>query len=333
MLTPEHILSLTQPEQLFAKDTIKEEYYALAKAWHPDVNKSSLASDVFAHIKMLYDKGVEILGRGAWHIPGLLTLTSLTGSSYNLKYNYHTTFELGETYIGNSFIAYLIKKEYADLYNNYLIQIGKFKYPTEKMEEEFKRCLPMRKTQFETNEYFVMVLAKTKEVIPLRLALKYFNGKLHPRDVGWIMSNMYNMLCFLEYNNIGHNDINLDTYFISPQHHSGLLLGGWWYSQPIGTTLRSVPVRTFNLLTQQQKDKKIAVKEIDNRLCKATCLELLGEKAMLDPEIPKSLLYALKTPDSDNAIKNYAHWRKTTLISIFGEIKFHKMEIDYNKLY
>jgi hypothetical protein len=339
-LTADKILNIpiTSPESLFSQDNIKDEYRKLAMRWHPDKNSNSdLANKVLAHINCLYNNGVEHLSKGQWHIPGLLELKSVTGSVFRIKYRYNCAFELGNIYVGNTTIIHTIKKEFESLYHNGINRINSFEFASDRMEQEFSKYLPSIKAQFETNDYFVLVINKTVDVLPLPVVLKYFNNKIDARHVAWILSSLHNMLCYLNYTNLVHNAIDINNYYVSPKYHSGLLLGGWWYSTKNGEKLKSVPIKTFNYMTAKSKTSKLADKSVDDELSRALARTLLGDeggsKLTLDKTIPKAMLDWVRLTGSKDRIKDYTIWKEQILIKSFKEIKFVPMIIDINEAY
>lgn len=339
-LTADKILSIpiSSPESLFTSDGIKEEYHKLVMQWHPDKNgNSDVANKVSAHINILYDAGLKLLNKGSWHIPGLLILTSsTTATSFKIKYKYHHSFELGETYVCDTVLVYAIRKEFKNLYDNGVSRIRSFKFANDGMKDEFTKYLPSIKREFETEDYYVLILNKTKDVLPLSIILKYFDGKVPVKHVAWIMSSLHNMLCYLNYADIVHNAIDLNNYFISPEFHSGLLLGGWWYSVKKGDTIKSVPTRTFNYMSGKAKRSKTAENFIDDELSRAVGRALLGDESgsrlAVDPTIPTPMLNWIRLFGSKNRIEDYKNW-KEILVKSFGKIEFVPMIININEVY
>src|SRR5580692_9643291 len=76
-----------EPERLFTgnADDLKTEYRYLARRWHPDLNKTEKARDVFEHLQTLHIRAEEKIAAGTWQIPGELTLHALDGHVKQLK--------------------------------------------------------------------------------------------------------------------------------------------------------------------------------------------------------------------------------------------------------
>jgi hypothetical protein len=294
-----------------------------------------------AHLTKLYEEGLNRIAQGVWHIPGVLFVTSIEGKQYNIKYKYRSSFELGTMYVGDSVVVYSIPTEYfSSLHLTDVSSVVKsFKFNSADMKAEFSKYLPNIKTIIKTTTDTLICISKTKDVLPLSVVLKYFDNFVQPEHVAWIMSSLHNMLCYLQYTGIVHNAIDLDNYFISPELHSGLLLGGWWYSVPYESKIVSIPSRTFKYMSPADISAKRAGYSIDCELARATCRSLLGDeigsKLALDKRLvgKNEFVNWLRLSGKRDRIKDYRTWKKEILIRAFGKIKFVPMHIDINAAY
>jgi len=332
-MTAAEILKITRPEWLFTgtPDENKQKHRDLAKEWHPDVNKSKDAEHVFQHISVLWEQAEKKIADGCWGFAGKARFRKKRDLTCGIDINYHRkhTFELGEYYIGDTAVVYELDKNHEDLFYNATTAIEHLKYPSKKVEEECSRYLPSLITAFETSEGKLMAaIRKTPDMFLLKDVFKHY-GTLHPTQAAWIMSTLFNLGCYLWVSDITHNDISLDTYFISPEKHSGALLGGWWYSSPRGMTLTQLPKRTFNYLPWKVKSTKKASRLTDQELIRLVGRELLVGGSGV-PEPMKEWLNAIA---SEDAVTAYSHWTKEVLIQSFGKRRFVKMDLDANQLY
>jgi hypothetical protein len=331
-MTATEILKITRPEWLFTgnPDENKQKHRDLAKEWHPDVNKDKDAEHVFQHISHLWEQAEKKLADGCWGFAGVLMLTAADkGRGIHMKYHAHRPFELGEFYIGDNAVLYVLDKEHENLFYNGKVAMETFKYPSKKVEEECSRYLPKSVHSFKTVDgKFAIAIAKTPDMFLLKDVLKHF-GTLHPTQAAWIMSTLFNLGCYLWVSEITHNDISLDTYFISPEKHSGALLGGWWYASPRGHTLSQIPRRTFDYLPWKVKSTKKASRLTDQELIRLVGRELLVGSSGV-PEPMKEWLDAIA---SEDAVTAYSHWSKEVLIKSFGKRRFVKMDLTANELY
>lgn len=229
-MTAAEILAIKEPEQLFSSDmaAAKSEYRILAMAWHPDRNKDPEADEVLSHVNLLYQEACKRLLEGAWQTPGCLKLNSTDSRTYRIRYHIMFPFELGETAIGRSIVAYLIDSPYEDLFRGALrwTEGRLYPYASDKMRDEITRYLPGLKSAFAIKDRSVIVVEKRPGLVRLRDLVEYFNGKLDPKVAAWILSSLYNLLCYFAFAGIVHGDLSLDTYFVDPEKHNGALLGG-----------------------------------------------------------------------------------------------------------
>jgi hypothetical protein len=338
------LLRMKVPESLYTNDaeTAKKEYRRLSMKWHPDRGG---AEDVFQHIKFLYEQAEKKIQNGFWKIPGQLEFTTIDGRKFQIHYRKHHTFELGEMYISDTVVAYMIDKSNKDLVESARRAMRSFKYENDKMKTEFKKYLPDVKLEAETDDHYVVVYSKTADLLLLSDVIEYHKSKSDitpPPHIAWILSSLYNLECYLNYCGISHNAISPETYFISPEFHSGALLGGWWYSSKIGERLIAVPQRTLNHCADYLKTKKSEDGVIDLQLIKTTGLELLGDangsslplKTKADPKrYPKPFVTWLRTPAGSAPIESYSTYKKKVLVDSWGKPKFHELKLLASDIY
>ena len=336
-LTAIEILAVNKPEQMYSSDeaTATIQYRTLSKLWHPDRNPGN--DSVFAQVSTLYHQGLKKIKDGTWETPGLFTFTDIRGKKFEIKYKKHHTFELGDMYIGDYTLTYMINKDAKDLYLNAIKTIKSFKYANDKMKTEVSRYMPEIHTENETADKYVLIVKKTPDLILLRDVVDHCGGKIESAHVAWILNTIYNIACYLKYSGLTHNAISLDSYFISPKLHSGALLGGWWYSAQKDSTLVAVPTRTVTYAPRNLTSKKIADLKIDAELIRAVGRELLGDgvgsKLLSDPTIPNALLNWVRSPGVGDAYKEYEDWSKKVLKDSFGERRFVEMKIQPSDVY
>jgi hypothetical protein len=332
-LTATKILAvpLTEPERIFTgeADVAKMEFRILAGKWHPDRKGGN--SDVFAHVKLLYDKAADKIAGGTWLVPGLLRVTDVKSRVYQMRYKKTRAFELGDVYIGDRIVTYSIKKEFADLVSNARQMIYGFTYANDQMRAEAARYLPQWHDQLELPDRILVVLKKDPEHICLRDIVTKL-GKLEPRHAAWVMSRLHNLLCYFQWAGITHNDISLDNYFISPAGHVGSIIGGWWYAARVGQKMSALPERTIRYAKPDIVSQKKASFSVDAELIRAVVRESLGDpfgtKMVIDKSVPAPMVQWLQSPGSDSAYKDYSIWYDKVLIKAFGPRRFVRMELN-----
>lgn len=331
MKTSKHFLSIARPEDLFpgTPEAAKDHYKTLAKHWHPDVCKEEKATEVFQHIKTLYEEALHKFETNTWQGKSLVTFF-IKNSPKSVALNVLTSrkFDLGIYYVGETFVTYILDKEHEDLFQNAKIRVH-FKYASPNMEKEMVKYLPVKTSFFELRDgRFGMTVFKSQEYLLLRDVLAYYKH-MDPKHIAWIGSTLQNLACYLNYAGVTHNEISLDTYFINPKDHSGALLGGWFYSVPAGGKIEKVSSRTYGLLPFDVKIKKQASRKTDLELIRGVGRELAGDQFNA---LPKPMQAHLIGIASQGALEDYSEWRKA-LEESFGKRTFTPMDLDSNILY
>src|SRR5580698_1786547 len=110
--TADQIIGFKNPEMLFTGDPYdaEKEYKALKLFWHPDRNHDLKATEVFQHLSELYNEALKRLKEGVWETEGELVLRDKKEiKPFKIIYQKKHSFELGEFYIGENYVTYLIK--------------------------------------------------------------------------------------------------------------------------------------------------------------------------------------------------------------------------------
>lgn len=336
-LTASQLLAISVPEKLFSKENTKREWQKLTSLWHPDKHPDKDAS-VLAHINLLYEAAIKKKNDNDWVIPGQLEFATIDGRKFSIRYRKHHQFELGDMYISDTVVAYVLSKGNEDLANHSKKMTSSFRYAAPKMKDEYARYLPEPILQSKLIDgRSVIVYKKTEDVFLLRDVLTTFHGKMEPTQVAWIMSRMYNLSCYLKFAGVAHNHISPDTIFVSPKHHSIMLLGGWWYSAEVGKKLVAVPKRTIEQAQPDLLKAKVGDVTTDSYLIKATGRELLGDvngtKLIMDKAIPRTMLTWLRTPGNGKPVKDYKDWYEKILPDSFGPRKFVELIVNEHEVY
>lgn len=337
MLSAEKLLSINSPELLFTQENLKSEYRNLVFHWHPDKNNHPDASDVFNHINKLYKQGIESIRNGCWDIPFFESIKDIDGKRYNIKCRYQFTFELGRCLVCDNNVVYIIDKSYKKFFSNFVNVVSNFSYPSDRVRDEISRFLPSINVNTETDDCYILVIPKSNEIIPLRVMYDFFDKKVDPKHVAWIIGCLYNLSCYFEVSGITHNDINIDNCFVSPKDHTIHLYGGWWYSVPNKTKMLGTSAKSFGFMTDRQRKDKIGNHFFDRSLMNSVALELLGDisgsSLIMDKNIPKSMLNWLTIPNKYTNIKHYDIWMNKILIDSFGERKFIRIDESIEEMY
>ena len=323
------LLALREPEQLFSSpDAIAGEFRALAHRWHPDGNSLAQAGEVFAHLASLRDEALRKQRLGLWESREELRLRSISGSSRVFKGIARWSCELGQYHLGPDTLVAILDTEWEDFHRNARLLARACVFSDPRMRAAFEESLPRIRETFPLGDGRpVLVLDLAPDLIRLRDLFRYLGHRLDPRHVAWIVSGLLNLACYLQHAGLTHNDLSLDTCFISPQRHSVALPGGWWYGALEGLPLLGLPRRSLALWPWA----RVGEPGLDLELIRALTRELLGDASgQLLPDLgtaPAALWTWARRASSGSARKDYRHWLQDILPASFGSRRFVALEI------
>ncbi len=348
-------ISPGEPERLFPRDAdgIAKLRKDLLKKWHPDISKDEKASDVSHHIMALADAAKVKLESGMWISESELRLESADGKKYKVQYVKRHDFELGSFYISGRKVTYVVRGEFADLFDNAIKHIGALRFANDKMKEGFETYLPKIFKSFSTRSGDrVLILEKEPDAILLRDCFNHAAGTIDPRHVAWIMSRMHNFAAYLQWAGMTHNAIGLDTCFIvpkdsnfnrtgknkiAPKDHALSVLGGWWYAAKSGERVLGLSPQAANYAPREVLKTGISDMQLDRTMIRVAGRELLGDasgvRLSTSGKIPRPMIDWLATPGSGNAIEDFATWRDKILTDSFGKREFVEMNVSPNEVY
>ena len=334
-LPSSRILAMKRAGELFScPEDIKTEYKMFARQWHPDLIGGN--AEVMAHINNLYQEGLALIETGKWETPNFIKVISKDGKIREFVYLTMTSFELGVFYTGNTFVAYFIRKENKELYENALKNIKGFKYANEEMGKEFSKYLPSLLDNFETDSHYILVVRKTKDLLLLRDVLNHFKGVIPDKHSAWIISRIHNIACYLYYSKLSHNSITLDSVFISPEFHGLSLLGGWWYAVPFDAKMLGVPASIYSLMPPKAKADKLGSNQTDMEAIRALGREILGDRVgtrLLERKVaPEPIISYLRGFSNKKSFDEFDAWNKA-LTDGYGERKFIELKLTSDDLY
>lgn len=337
-LTAEQILAVPKdkPESVFSADNFAHEYAVARGIWHPDRNANPLAKDVFSHLTELNASAVKKTAENAWEGPSIVKWRGHT-SKYELAYLRATPYELGVVYDTNTKVLFLNHLTHKNLSANYLEVAHNLKYGSDKMRDEFARLMPSIQLTVEVENTAIM-LRKTPDVLPLRAVLNHLGGSLPATHVAWIISRLQNIAAFLQFNELSHQALSLDTLYISPEFHTVLPLGGWGYSKHFGKRVSDVPAALLPFYPKVLLEDKTAHPKTDQALIKALGLQLLGDPTGTGSglrgraDIPLPMLEFLQGVPAGDAFLAFSKWSKV-LEASFGARKFVELKVSASDIY
>lgn len=337
-MTAEEILKIKIPERLFEigkEEAINSQFRKLISIWHPDICKHPSSSEVSSHLNELKNSAIQKVKNGTWSGNGNLIIIGEDGKKYEINYVSRKKIELGEEFIGRKSVVYIIDKQYNDLIANGLRAPILFKYSSESMQKEIEKYLPNIQQTVQLNDgNTAIVISKNIELISLEDLIRSQGGKIDPKHVAWILSSLYNLICYFNFTRISHNAIISRNYFVSPKNHWGALLGGWWYVSKFGEKLKAVPKETYNTIQITGGEGNV---KTDLEMIKYCGREMLGDlsgaRLLRDKSVPDALARWLTFPSSGDSIKDYTTWQEKIIIKSFGVREFTKWNLTPKDVY
>jgi len=333
-------IPLDRPERLFgSRMDLRTVYRELVRKWHPDVNADPKASAVFQKVNELYHSAKEKAADGIWQAEALLSTIAANGTEHQLKFREARTFELGSAFIGDRTLGLLIDKDYVDLADKAKRALSSLKYESPEMRAEFERYFPTNTLGdvLLLNGKRLLVYLKTPDVYRADMIREAVGGKLDPKHVAWVTSRMLNICVYLQYCGIAHYGISEETVYLSPELHSALLLGGWFFAFKQGDPAKDavIPNTTAEVMPLSMMSNPTTRANVLQ--VKALARKLLGHisdsSLLRDDTVPEPMRqWLVMTPKSD-ALDDYTSWKERVLPASFGAPRFIKLDISDSAIY
>lgn len=327
MLTIQDIQKMELPGELFSgnADQIRQQYVRLMKQFHPDVNGASAESyQAAAKINRFYQEVSDHLERGIW-VGAQEIRFEQDGQWFAMAYGEHVPFELGDFYIGSNSILYLFEKDSDDLTENAIRQAGTLRFADERMEREFAKYLPEFSGIYRTRGGHNALLAKRpRDSLCLKSIIGRY-GTIGAEHAAWIMSGLYNLICFFQYNGIVHNGITEENIFVSLKSHLVWLPGGWWHAGRRGEKLRSISAALYQIMPMEGKRTECCMHRMDlesvRRLGRVLTGDDGGIRQRLEGRLPAPFIEWICGVAGDDAWTEFEEWYKV-IEKAFGGRRF-----------
>lgn len=330
----DRILDMTESGELFepSLQRIKEKYLELVKKYHPDSWADPRASDVFDQITKLKDEAMANLEQGIWKQKNRISVEMKRGGWQSIDYSDYIEFELGNAYIGQTRIMYLIDEEHEEFYQNAIYRINNLSFANDNMKKEFELFLPRILKQGQArNDSLVLILEKTDDEYRLTDIWQRLDKKIDARNTAWIISRLCSICCYLQFSHIAHNGITMDNLFINPKEHTISLYGGWWYAVDEGDKLIGTTADVYDAMSDDCKTNKLAECDTDQEMVHEISKKLLDNdslvfKATDYTDIPPAMAAWIRNGTCSDAFKEFDNWNQT-LDESWGARKFVELKV------
>ena len=155
----------------------------LARDWHPDVNRSPRAAEVFAHLLALRT-AAEAGTRPARD--AVRSLRGTDGRTFEMRHLRARTFDAGEILVGRTSLAYLVAPDFDDLAEAAAKRRPAFADAA--MRREMERFLPAALGAQETTSGRVLTYARAPGQVLLADLVAHLGGTVEPVHAAWITS-------------------------------------------------------------------------------------------------------------------------------------------------
>jgi len=326
-LLASEILSEINPFAIIDPNDIKGSFVKLSKIWHPDVSTGN--HEVFTKITHMRDLVLKI-ENGEKEVPHVRIIKSKDKGIHRIVFHKKYATDTGFMYLCKNFVVFAESKNYESLFNP---EIPKFENKHKVISEKILPFLPHQFDKYEEEDFFVYVIPKKPDVVPLRTLLDYLKTPLEPVHAAWVVSRLLNLASYLAYTSLSHLGFNETNIFVNPINHTAYLLGGWRLATPFGEKIKALPQFTMRYCPRHCVDTKKATPILDLETIKALARTLFGDVngRNFSPGTPQSIKNWLIQPSLDKAADEYASWEKALLG--FGPRKFIQMDFSNILLY
>lgn len=337
-LNKEQILKESSWRSLFSnpKDSreLRKRYAEYAKKYHPE--SSDGCGEVFANIARLYSIAKDYFdGLNGKTILRGIKAKSTDGKYRSLSYAFEHVEAEYTSYIGRSSIWVVFKEEYKRYYDKWIDNVKSLKYADETFKKEFERLVPNIEEYFTTcNGQFVIIIKKTSEVVSIQDIIeadedrsRTFKWENRDRHCAWIMNRLYNLDCFMNYNDIVFNGFNIKNIYISPTFHTAMILNGWQYACKAGEQMIGTTKDIYDVMSIKCKDKKQAEPMTD-----LESIKMVGRKMFSsEGSCPKAITDFLNSASTGDCFKDWEMYN-TALDKAYGKRTFIEWNFDIDDI-
>ncbi len=326
------LLAIRQPEALFTSpETIAAEFRALARRWHPDAGTGS--TTVFAHLSGLRDRAFLNWKEGFWDGGRTLWLREGSAGTRRLPILARHTFELGQEWLCPGCLVTRVGPEMADFLARGKGMVKALRYADADMRTAFEGLLPaLRAVETRPDGAAFVIQGLAPDFIRLRDLLAHLGDAMDGRHAAWIISGLLNLACYLEHAELTHNDISLDTCFVSPERHLVAFPGAWWFGAVAGTPLLGLPARSLELArgTGEEADPGLD-RELIRRVARALLGDPTGQR--FPASVPGLLAQWSRLASRGSALEDYHEWMQDVLPGSYGARRFVALDVTPDQVY
>ncbi len=148
---------------------------------------------------------------------------SAEGDDITVRYLFKSSADDGtDTFTSRNHVILVFPRDKRDAPDRFQKNLKLLSYPSADIKN-LSQYFPVYAGTFPLDDGRVMLaLSKSEELFPLSAF-----GSLPAVHAAWIVSRLENLCCVMEFSNIRHGGIGMDSVFINARTHEAFLLGGW----------------------------------------------------------------------------------------------------------
>lgn len=343
--TAEAIMQASHPSELFTMnvDTLEREYQQYVEYFKPKDYNTIRNFVVTQKVTLLYRNALSILDNTKVnHDDYSITIIPKGGEAETYEYHYSYDIKLGNMYVNENEIIFVIRQQYKKYYENYIDKAINIPKLNKDVWSRTQYSFPKITNHFQAEDgSYVIIVTKPCKIYPLREVLNYFGGKLHHEHVAAILNRLYYFVCYMDIIGLQHNGITIDNLFFAPGRKVKEgesftvedmrivgVFGGWFFTTKIEDELMGMPREVYDSLPARIKAQKYSSFEVDELAIKQVGRELLGDSSGENlTDIPEPIVKWLNNKSiHKNAYEEYCAW-EDTVIQAYGKKRFVDMDI------
>lgn len=304
------------------KDEAKRQFRHYCKSYHPDVDDSCRAQEIFQKLSELYKKS-SVKKDCADRSNVIRFKSKTTGRGFEMANPVTADTGVCTIYHTQTKVVFSYGKDFKKFYQKYLDNVKSIQYEDDKMKKQFSILFPSVLRNFEDeNGNFDILIPKTGEVLNLGLIAEAYKTKhmaFPERHAAWIINRLYNLAVYMDFYHIVFNGFSLYNLWVSPEFHTILLLGGWEYAGKEGSAMAGCPCDVYKILPVKARDKHVCVRKTDLESIRQAGRELFCGSGC------KNILQFLDTASGDDGeLLSVSEWKQfeNAVYKDFGERKF-----------
>lgn len=337
----QEIMAANRPRDIFSMnlETIEQEKEEYLEAFKPKEYRTIENFVITRKVILLYNEAIAELKSSAKKSEyQTVCIESTSGKKYKIRYSNSSSFRLGDMYVTEQYVIYVVDKKYEKYYKNYIEKTQHYSKPDKDIWKIVKYMLPNVEMHFEcTDGNFAIFVKKPCEMYSLREILEYFDGKLRAEYVASILTRLYYFSCYLGLVEMTHNAITLDNLFFAPGRkiEEGEIctvndmrivgvFGGWFFTTYFEEKMQGVPREVHEVMPDECKKRGYSSFEVDELSIRNLAKILLGTEIK---NTPKPFVdWVMSNEIAKDAYEEFCNWEKVRKSS-FKVHRFVDMDI------